>query len=77
MSLKTATIILLICICVNSLIALTTWAINVFSSPTQDYRLLFDVVSLVRIFITSIPMILFFSVLYAKQCGMQNKGDMP
>jgi hypothetical protein len=68
MKLKTATIITIILLIVNALLALSIWVINTYDLlPYQDYKTLHSAIYLTQIILSAAPLIFFFLVLLKKQ----------
>ena len=68
MKLKTATILVIVSLIINLIINLSRWAIFAFDLLSfSDVQWLFNGVTLIGILLSSVPLILFFLVLNAKQ----------
>jgi hypothetical protein len=74
MKLKTATMLVLVCLTIGLVISLSQWVIFSFDLlDYSDFRWLFRGIGLVSTLIYSIPMIIFFAVLSAKQKGQRDE----
>ena len=70
MKLKTATLLAAICLMIGLVISLSQWAIFTFDLLSfSDFEWLFRGIGLIGILLHSVPMIIFFIVLNAKQKG--------
>jgi len=70
MSLKTATLLAANCLLIGLLITLARWSVFTFGLVSYgDYATLFQGIGLVGILLQSVPLIIFFYVLNAKQSG--------
>lgn len=68
MSLKTATLLAANCLLIGLLISLLRWGVFTFNLVSYgDYAGLFQVIGLLGILLQSVPLIIFFYVLNAKQ----------
>ena len=70
MSLKTATLLAANCLLVSLLITLARWSVFTFGFVSYgDYAEIFQALGLLGILLQSVPLIIFFYVLNARQSG--------
>ena len=73
MKLKTATILVGICLIIWLMVSLTQWALFTFDLVSfSSYRWLFRAFGLIQILLYAVPLIIFFFVLNSKQKGQQS-----